>query len=191
MLTPGKFFTFGSISDMESISNYFKNFDEILYPEEAKQMIYVIMNDGFSEETKTLGRNLQLISNLNQLKTKTIDFYLQQITHNELINPEIKYNCDAHSKIGNYLFQILRFRMVIQPEIQITTNVHKQTKITYLTVKGFWLNEKGEKERKFSKSIGRADEYEMGKEDPKAIENCTAKMQSILLEEYLKYYPEK
>lgn len=189
LLKPSQLLT--EASNMNEVSNYLDGMKDIVNREEATQMIYSISKDDFTKETKAKGRNQILLKKLYSLKTQIIDFYLQTLQDNSKLNPEIKHNCDVYSTMGNFLIQILRLRMVIQPEIQITTNVHKQTKITYLTVKGFWLNDNGEKERKFKKSIGRADEYEMGKKDPKAIENCTAKMQSILMDEYLKYYPDK
>ncbi len=190
LFSPGQQLTNLTQGEMKQIDMYINNLNDIANPEDAKRMIYEILNDGFKEDTKSKGRNLSLISKLNQLKSKTIDFYLQSIKDNELKNPELKYNCDVYTKIGEYLIQLMRYRMVIEPEIQLTTNVHKQTKITYLTVKGFWLNDNGIKERKFSRSLGRADEYPMGKDDAKALEDATIKMQLILQDEYLKYYPE-
>ena len=191
LLTPGRLLTELAPEEKDQIDKIIDNIEGLANPKDAKELMCQILYDGFSEETKTKGRNLSLINKLNQLKSNTIDFYLQSFKENEFKNPEIKYNCDVYSKIGEYLLQLFRFRIVIQPEIQLTTNVHKQTKITYLTVKGFWINGSGTKERKFTKSLGRADEYPMGKDDVKAIEDATIKMQSILLEEYLKYYPEK
>ena len=179
-----------SKAEKEEIDMLLNDMPEIANPKEAKELISEILVDGFKEETKLKGRNLPLINQLNQLKAKTIDFYLQSFKDNERRHAELKYNCDIHTKIGEYLVQLIRYRMVIEPEIQLTTNVHRMTKITYLTVKGFWFNDYGIKERKFSRSLGRADEYPMGKDDDKAIEDATTKMQSILMEEYLKYYPD-
>jgi hypothetical protein len=179
-----------SKAEKEEIDMLLNDMPEIANPKEAKELISEILVDGFKEETKLKGRNLPLITKLNQLKAKTIDFYLQSFKDNERRHPELKYNCDIHTKIGEYLVQLIRYRMVIEPEIQLTTNVHRMTKITYLTVKGFWFNDYGIKERKFTRSLGRADEYPLGKDDDKAIEDATTKMQSILMEEYLKYYPD-
>ena len=155
---------------------------------EAEEMLLFILDDKFSKETLSAARNREYVKQLNQLKNDTINFYLDSINNNSITNPDLKYNCDIHTTVGEKVFQIMRFRMVIQPEIQITVNVHKQTKIVYLTVKGFWLNDDGVKGRKFSKSIGRADEYTLGKDDPKAIEDGTIKMQEILHNEYLNCY---
>ncbi len=189
LFSKGQLATMGKV-EKEEMDMLLNDIPELVNPKEAKELIYEILNDGFKEETKSKGRNLPLISQLNILKAKAIDFYLQSFKDNERRHPELKYNCDVHTKIGEYLVQLVRYRMVIEPEIQLTTNVHRITKITYLTVKGFWFNDYGIKERKFSRSLGRADEYPLGKDDDKAIEDATIKMQSILMDEYLKHYPD-
>lgn len=171
----------------KQINEYMDKITGIKYPQEAREMVHFILDDNFSEVTKSVSRNQIYINKLKLLKTDTINFYLESISNSSKYL--LQYNCDVHSTIAAMVFQIMRLRMVIEPEIQITVNVHKQSKIVYLTVKSFWLNDEGVKERKFSKSIGRADEYPLGKDDPKAIEDGTTKMQEILYDEYLTIYP--
>ena len=189
LFTPGQMFNQLKPEDMNQVEDYLKSINSLKNPDEAKEMLAEIIDDGFRDETKKAARNAVLIKKLNKFKAKLIDYYLQSEDSINKQHIDLKYNCDIHTTIGKMIFQLMRFRMVVQPEIQITINEHKQSKITYLTVKGFWLTDKGMKERLFQRSIGRIDEYQLGKNDPKAIEEGTKKIQEVLYEEYLKIYP--
>ena len=90
-----------------------------------------------------------------------------------------------------YLIQIARLRMVVDPEIQLSKNIHKKTGIQYMKVKGFWLNDVGVKERKYFKSLGRFDQYPNGTEDESAILDGRKKIREDIYAEYLKLYSKK
>ena len=61
--------------------------------------------------------------------------------------------------------QLLKFRLVVSPKVQIAKNTHNETKIKYYFAKGFWINEEGKEYRKFIKSVGRVDAFKGGKND--------------------------
>ena len=189
--TPGQIYNKLKPEEMTKLDKYLKSLKDLKNPNEAKEVLAEIIDDQFTEVTKGAARNLVFFKKLEKLKTNIIDYYLQSEMSLIKQHEDLKYNCDIHTTIGKMMFQLMRFRMVIQPEIQITINYHKQSEITYLTVKGFWLNDDGSKERKFQRSFGREDEYTLGKNDPKAKEEATIKMQEVLYEEYLKIYPEE
>jgi hypothetical protein len=186
-LTPGTLLSNLKPDQLKDIDKHIKSLPNLKNPEEARNMISAIVVDGFGDETKAAARNKVFLTKLAVLKKNLIDYYLQNTASDGSVTA---YNCDIHAEVGKRYFQLLRFRMVIQPEIQITVNVHKQSQITYLTVKGFWLNDNGEKQRKFQRSIGRSDEYKNGKDDHKATEEGIRKMQEVLYEEYLSIYHE-
>jgi len=189
-LTPGLLISQLKPEEMEEIDSHIKNAGDIKNIDEARQMIQNILQDDFSSSTIKNKRNLTLLKKLRSLKIQIINYYIESSASIDKQYKDIVLNCDIHTTIGKMILQLMRFRMVIQPEIQVTINKHKQTNITYLKVKGFWLNDDGQKLRKFQKSFGRADEYKFGKEDPKAIEDGCRIMQEILNEEYFKYYPD-
>jgi hypothetical protein len=78
--------------------------------------------------------------------------------------------------------------MIVDPQIQLSQNIHKQTKILYMKVKGYWLNDEGVKERKFFKSLGRYDLYPNGVKDDNAITDGRKKIREAMLVEYSNIY---
>jgi hypothetical protein len=122
------------------------------------------------------------------LKTSYINFY--RIYLDEISKTDEKLNqvADLVAKNDEYILQIARFRMIVDPQIQLSQNIHKQTKILYMKVKGYWLNDEGVKERKFFKSLGRFDLYPNGVKDENAIIDGRKKIREAMLVEYSNIY---
>ena len=80
--------------------------------------------------------------------------------------------------------------MIVEPSIQIATNVHTQSKITYLIAKSFWYDEDGNKIRKFTKSLGRAEDYLHGIDDFNAKKEADNKIKEIMIQTYKDEYGE-
>ena len=182
--TPGNLLTNMTKDDKEVIDTI-DIIEGIQNREEAKEIALWALHDDFKKTTSQKSRNKTHLKNLQSLKREFLDFYFKSLKNTE---KDIKINCDIHTKIAKYVLQIIRYRMVIEPEIQRTVNQHKKTQIKYLTAKGFWMNDEGVKERKFIKSIGRLDGFTNGKEDSSAIEESELKIQELLYEEYLNTY---
>lgn len=187
-LTPGLLLLNMAEGNEQEITSFLEGFPQIKYPAAVKTKVLSILHDGFPNEVITRASNREYLSELKKLKKLYLDFYLSTMDLNKTMFPEYVHNCDVNERLNQFELQLERLRMIINPEIQMTVNPHKQTKIIYLTVKGFWLNDAGKKERKFSKSVGRADEYEKGKDDPKAILEATLKIQEVLFQEYKRLY---
>ena len=158
--------------------------------EEIRGWVCWTKSDKFTEETLNNKKNALNIKKLENLKKEFLNFYLQNLS--DLIDKSNDYvkNCDVHIRIGKYIVQIMRLRLVIQPEIQIAVNKHTQTNHEYLAVKGFWYTEDAHKVRRFTSSLGRIKDYEQGKKDPKAMAEAINKIQEKAIEAYLKAYPE-
>ena len=146
---------------------------------ENLQILTLVHVDSFKPETLTKQRNQKYLSDLKKLRSEFLEYYHSKDKH---------YNGFVHTKIDNYITQFKRLKMLIEPTIQLTFNVHKITKITYLTAKGFWLTDEGKIERKFVKSIGRLDNYKLGIKDPAAIEDAESEIQKLIYNEYVRYY---
>jgi len=144
--------------------------------------------DMFSSELKRDFEGQYYINELIGLKTSYINFY--QIYLDEISKTDEKINqvADLVAKNDEYILQIARFRMIVDPQIQLSQNIHKQTKILYMKVKGYWLNEEGVKERKFFKSLGRFDMYPNGVKDENAIIDGRRKIREAMLVEYSNIY---
>lgn len=172
----------------KDITSYLDKFTQIKYPAAVKKKVLSILRDEFPKEVVSRASNKEYLNQLSFLKTLYLDFYLSTVGQDNILFGKYDHHCDINERLNQFQLQLERLRMVINPEIQLTVNPHKQTKIIYLTVKGFWLNDEGKKERKFSKSLGRADEYEIGKDDPRAIQEATLKIQEVLFQEYSRLY---
>lgn len=173
--------------DIESIMNEFSG---IVDKKNIRRNIEWIVDDKISEEVINNPRNRKYAFKLLEVKNEFIAFYNSLI--NEVKNKseykDINKVCDMIARYDSYKLHISRLRMLINPKIQITINVHKITRITYLTLKGFWLNDDGKEVRIHSSSMGRSEQYKNGKEDEQAKIDGTVRFQQKLIEQYEKLY---
>lgn len=174
----------------EDIESIMKDFSGIVDQKNIRRNIEWIVDDKISEDIINQSRNRKYAYKLLEVKNEFLTFYNSLI--NDVNNKE-KYNdinkvCDLIARYDSYRLHISRLRMLIKPKVQITINVHKVTKITYLTLKGFWLNDDGKEVRIHSSSMGRSDQYVNGKDDVQAKIDGTIKFQQKLIEEYEKIY---
>ncbi|WP_229317839.1 hypothetical protein [Flavobacterium ammoniigenes] len=89
----------------------------------------------------------------------------------------------------NYLVQIRRLRMVIEPEFNITRVVQPSNQICYLAARGYWFDDSGKKKRVFTRNFGKEIDYPKGKDDPNAYEDARREIQILAINEYESLYP--
>lgn len=173
--------------DIESIMNEFSG---IVDKKNIRRNIEWIVDDKISEEVINNPRNRKYAFKLLEVKNEFIAFYNSLINEvkNKAEYKDINKVCDMIARYDSYKLHISRLRMLINPKIQITINVHKITRITYLTLKGFWLNDDGKEVRFHSSSMGRSEQYKNGKEDEQAKIDGTVRFQQKLIEQYEKLY---
>ena len=173
--------------DIESIMNEFSG---IVDKKNIRRNIEWIVDDKISEEVINNPRNRKYAFKLLEVKNEFIAFYNSLINEvkNKAEYKDINKVCDMIARYDSYKLHISRLRMLINPKIQITINVHKITRITYLTLKGFWLNDDGKEVRIHSSSMGRSEQYKNGKEDEQAKIDGTVRVQQKLIEQYEKLY---
>lgn len=153
---------------------------------EVRSMLTWILDDKFEGSTYTNKEVSSLLTEIEILKKQMIKFYLTNLS--EIEDSSIVKSCDVHTKIAQYTLQLMRLRMVIEPEVQLSINRHPQTNIVYIASKGFWINDDGVKQRRFTKNIGRAEDFSKGIKDTKAMSIGTSKLRSVLLEKYRETY---
>ena len=165
-----------------------KNFQNTNNPSNIRNTLRWLEHEKYSKELSNdfIGRGY--ITELDELKNTYLDFYKMYITEISNADSDIKQVADLIARNDQYILQISRLRMIIDPQIQLSQNVHKQTKIVYLKVKGYWLSDEGVKERKFFKSLGRYDSYPKGIKDENAIQDGRAKIREAMLVEYSSIY---
>jgi hypothetical protein len=173
--------------DIESIMNEFSG---IVDQKNIRRNIEWIVDDKISEEIINNPRNRKYAFKLLEVKNEFIAFYNSLINEvkNKAEYKDINKVCDMIARYDSYKLHISRLRMLINPKIQITINVHKITRITYLTLKGFWLNDDGKEVRIHSSSMGRSEQYKNGKEDEQAKIDGTVRFQQKLIDQYEKLY---
>lgn len=173
--------------DIESIMNEFSG---IVDQKNIRKNIEWIVDDKISVEIINNPRNSKYAFKLIEVKNEFIAFYNSLINE---VNKKTEYKdinkvCDMIARYDSYKLHISRLRMLINPKIQITINVHKITRITYLTLKGFWLNDDGKEVRIHSSSMGRSEQYKNGKEDEQARIDGIVRFQQKLIDQYEKLY---
>lgn len=162
----------------------------------SDELLNFIDNDNFEPSTLNNIDNGPYLKKLDNLKIEVRAFY--ELSNTELANgidkdgekitQQIKMK-NVHYAFKNYLVQIRRLRMVIEPEFNITRVVQPSNKICYLAARGYWINNSGKKERIFTRNFGREIDYPDGKDDPKAIEDARREIQILAINEYKSLYP--
>jgi len=171
------------------IKDYRLQFMELKEQSEATEFINLVLQNDFEKEVMEDKSLTHLHIRLEKLKKKLLKVYFTSIKKEKEFLDKYEYVGDFSSLISKHFLQMKRLQLVIQPDIQIATSVHSKSKITYLTARGFWLNEKGERERKYVKSLGRLDEFEGGKKDPQVLKLGIEKIREESLKEYNQKYP--
>jgi hypothetical protein len=162
----------------------------------SDEFLNFIDNDNFEPSTLNNIDNGPYLKKLDNLKIEVRAFY--ELSNTELANgiekdgekitQQIKMK-NVHYAFKNYLVQIKRLRMVIEPEFNITRVVQPSNKICYLAARGYWINNSGKKERIFTRNFGKEIDYPDGKDDPKAIEDARREIQVLATNEYKSLYP--
>ncbi len=153
----------------------------------TKEIIQFIADDKFDEGVYKDSLNWTYLSTLKNLKEGFVRFYFKKL--NELENEKLDMDCvaDIDNRIGEYVIQLMRLRLVIQPEVRISKNVHPRTGHSYLAIKAYWIDDSGKKVRKFTKSVGRSENYQ-GIKDHQALADGIKLVQPVLFENYQEIY---
>lgn len=153
---------------------------------DVRHMLTWILEDKFDYNVYADDEVSSLLTELDVLKNQIIKFYLSNL--GEMKDTSIVKSCDIHTKLSQFSLQLMRLRMVIEPDVQLSINRHPETNIVYIASKGFWLNDDGAKVRKFTKNIGRAEDFSKGIKDTKAMRIGVSKLRSVMLEKYREAY---
>ncbi|MCH7410172.1 hypothetical protein MM239_12260 [Belliella sp. DSM 111904] len=172
------------------IKDYMLQFMELKEKSEATEFINLVLENDIEKEVMEDKSLTHLHIRLEKLKKKLLKIYFTSVKKEKEFLDEYEYVGDFNSLISKHFLQMKRLQLVIQPDLQIATSVHSKSKITYLTARGFWLNQRGERERKYVKSLGRLDEFEGGKKDPQVLKLGIEKIREESLKEYNQQYPD-
>lgn len=179
------------------IERYLMENKEVEDINEVRKFLTLVYNDKFTDETIQRSENKHLLLKLESLRTKLLDFYFTEVTKLDNQGSKIIRVCDIQPILDQLFLQLIRLRMVIEPEIQISQNIHPVSKISYIAVKSFWIDNDGVKKRDFTRSLGPLEDYgfkeykkEIVSNDPKVKEESLKRIQEVIYNRYKEYYPE-
>jgi len=135
-------------------------------------------DDNFTQETKDQWDNYPYFTKLSELKKELKKF---------LSLPTISFeyaNIDGiYKRIEQYIIQIQRLRLVIQPHFKLVIQEHTESRM-YILVRADWVDDLGEKKRMVAKVIRR---LEVGqRKDTISVKEARSEILPVLREKYKK-----
>lgn len=148
-----------------------------------------LMNDNFQNETIADFENSLLLKILEQLKKDYRINYYGKIE--EIASKKMVYSYSQLDRIFKFnRIQIIRLRLVIQPDSIISVNKTFNREQKYSVMRGYWINDSGKKILKFSASLGNTENVmtKSGVYDYSAIKSAEKEIKSKLLDAYIQTY---
>ena len=167
----------------EMTDKFFEEYPKLKSVAPAQSVVEFICEDNFKDTVYENTSNMTLWFSLASLKQSMLEYY----THNVCESNQGGKFHEFHTKFYQMSLQLKRLRLVIQPEFHVIKNVHPVSKIPYLSVRGFWLDDNDKKVKIFTKSLGREDSFIDGKNDIEMMKEAANQIQLI---SYLKYKEE-
>jgi len=168
----------------EMTDKFFDEFPALKLIPPAKTVIEFILEDNFKDEIYNDKSDMSRWIMLTHLKQNMIDYYTHNVCES---NQGAKFH-EFHTKFYNMSLQLKRLRLVLQPEFHVIKNVHPISKIPYLSVRGFWLDENDKKVKVFTKSLGREDSFVDGKNDNEMMKEAAKQIQQLAYAKYQELY---
>jgi hypothetical protein len=147
-------------------------------------VVEFIFHDNFQDGIPCNLSNIHIWERLDTLKQNLITYY----THNVCESKAGGRFHEFHTEFYQMSLQLKRLRLVIQPEFHVIKNVHPVSKIPYLSVRGFWLDDNDRKVKVFTKSLGREDSYVDGKNDSEMLIEAAKQIQELSFAKYQEVY---
>lgn len=178
----------------ETVTKDYENFmklkEDSSSTQRTRELIRFIADDSFGEDIYKDSDNWTYLAELKRIKETFVRFYFSKLLEIESSYKDLDIVADVDNRIGQFVIQLMRLRLVIQPDVQISKNVHPRTNIKYLAIKAYWIDDNGKKIRKFTKSIGRAENYLQGINDERALFDGIKLIQPVLFDNYKELYKE-
>ena len=170
--------------NQEMIETFFSENPKLKNIPPVQSVIEFICQDNFKDETYKIDSNFGFWDGLAALKSQMQTFYTHNVCES---NKGVQFH-EFHTKFYQMSLQLKRLRLVIQPEFHVIKNVHPVSKIPYLSVRGFWLDDNEKKVKIFTKSLGREDSYVEGKNDSEMLRDAAKQIQELSFAKYKEVY---
>ncbi len=170
--------------NQEMIETFFNENPQLKNIPPVQSVIEFICQDNFRDETYKIDSNFGFWDGLAALKKEMREYYTQNVCESNIGGQFHEF----HTKFYQMSLQLKRLRLVIQPEFHVIKNVHPVSKIPYLSVRGFWLDDNDRKVKVFTKSLGREDSYVDGKNDSEMLREAGKQIQELSFAKYQEVY---
>jgi hypothetical protein len=170
--------------NQEMIETFFNENPQLKNIPPVQSVIEFICQDNFRDETYKIDSNFGFWDRLAALKKEMREYYTQNVCESNVGGQFHEF----HTKFYQMSLQLKRLRLVIQPEFHVIKNVHPVSKIPYLSVRGFWLDDNDRKVKVFTKSLGREDSYVDGKNDSEMLREAAKQIQELSFAKYQEVY---
>jgi hypothetical protein len=170
--------------NQEMIERFFNENPQLKNIPPVQSVIEFICQDNFRDETYKIDSNFGFWDRLAALKKEMREYYTQNVCESNIGSQFHEF----HTKFYQMSLQLKRLRLVIQPEFHVIKNVHPVSKIPYLSVRGFWLDDNDRKVKVFTKSLGREDSYVDGKNDSEMLREAAKQIQELSFAKYQEVY---
>ncbi len=168
----------------EMTNKFFEEYPNLKSMAPSQSVVEFICEDNFKDSVYENNSNMHQWFNLASLKQSMLEYY----THNVCESNQGGLFHEFHTKFYQMSLQLKRLRLVIQPEFHVIKNVHPVSKIPYLSVRGFWLDDNDKKVKVFTKSLGREDSYVDGKNDREMLMDASKQIQEMSFAKYQELY---
>ena len=95
----------------------------------TRELIRFIADDSFGEDIYKDSDNWTYLAELKRIKETFVRFYFSNLKEIESSYKDLDIIADVDNRIGQFVIQLMRLRLVIQSEVQISKNVHPRTNI--------------------------------------------------------------
>jgi hypothetical protein len=147
-------------------------------------------NDGFTKETLSDSRNGQLLKILDDFKMDYRKNYYDEVE--QLAMRTVTSHFNQLDRIFNYnKIQIMRLRLVIQPDTIISINKSHNRENKYSVMRAYWVSDSGKRFLKFNVNLGNTDKvmFKNGEYDQQVLINASneikLKIRSLYEEKYV------
>ena len=165
-------------------NKFFEEFPNLKSTPPVQSVVEFVCEDNFKDSVYDNYANIYNWVKLAALKQTMLEYY----THNVCESYAGGQFHEFHTKFFQMSLQLKRLRLVIQPEYHVIKNVHPVSKIPYLSVRGFWLDDNDKKVKVFTKSLGREDSFKDGKNDSEMLKEAERQIQQLAYVKYQEIY---
>ena len=145
-------------------------------------------DDGFTYDIEKHGEKKFVFNELDRVKAKFREVMSTETTLEDKNGKKLSF-ISIMKFIDAMKIQINKLRLIIDHEYSYGDNTHKPTNTKYVVARTYWIDNKGKKYRKFTKTMGPADKVKVNGVIPDFKKReVEQELDAMMWNEYLKEY---